>query len=635
MLKIDGLTYRVGGRDLLDGASATVPDGHRVGIVGPNGAGKTTLLRLIAGDIAPDAGQIETGRHERIGTVAQEAPDGDQTPLQCVMNADAELASLIKAAETASESHDLGEVHARLLDLDGHRAEARAARILAGLGFDEAAQNRPLSSFSGGWKMRVSLACVLFREPEILLLDEPSNHLDLEASLWLESYLSRYPYTLLIVSHDRAFLNKIPTAILHLHGGRLTFYSGGYDRFERTRAEKQARQSALYAKQQEQRRHIQAFVDRFRYKASKARQAQSRLKMLERMEPIAASVEDAGVRFTLPKPDILPPPIITLDEASVGYEADKPILRRMDLRIDMDDRIGLLGANGNGKTTLMRLLADRLPLQDGHMRRSSKLQVGYLAQNQMEELNPNHTGVEEIQALEPMVVEEKIRAHLGAFGFTQIKADTKIANLSGGEKARLALACICRSRPQLLLLDEPTNHLDIDARQALIQALASYEGAVIVVSHDLHLLEMTADRLVLVDGGTVRPFDGDVADYRRMLLDQGKRSADAKPDKAAKASAPKKNDRKSRADARAKIAPLRKAAQDLEVQLDRLTAERAKIDARLADPKTYENGDSLEELNRASADLDRAIEKTEEAWLQAQDALERVAAATELSEGAA
>jgi ATP-binding cassette subfamily F protein 3 len=632
MLRINGLTYRVGGRTLLDGASATLPDGHRVGLVGPNGAGKTTLLRLIAGEIGPDGGEIAFGSRESVGTVAQEAPDGAATPLETVLASDPELARLRAAAETVGDGAEIGEVHARLMDIDGHRAEARAARILAGLGFDEPAQNRALSTFSGGWRMRVALACALFREPDILLLDEPTNHLDLEASLWLESYLGRYPRTLLIVSHDRGFLNRIPSAILHLEEGRLTLYTGGYDRFERTRAEKQARQAALYAKQQEQRRHIQAFVDRFRYKASKARQAQSRLKMLERMEPIAAVTEDRAVSFDLPKPEILPPPILALEDVAVGYAPDAPpVLKKINLRIDMDDRIALLGANGNGKTTLLRLLADRLKPQGGQLRRSSKLEVGYFAQNQMEELTPTRSPVEELQALEPLAVEEKLRSHLGRFGFPQEKADTKIASLSGGEKARLALAVICRRRPQLLLLDEPTNHLDIDSREALIRALATFEGAVILVSHDMHLIETTADRLVLVEDGTAAPYDGDVADYRRHLLDQRRvKDGGEKPKAEAAPPATKKPDRKARADARARIAPLKKAAEQMEAQLERLTAERAKIDAKMADPALYEgDGEAIGELNRAAHDLDRAIERTEEAWLQAQDALDRANAQLE------
>lgn len=634
MLRLESITYRVSGRTLLNGASATIPDGHRVGLVGPNGAGKTTLLKLVAGEISLDDGEIETGRRDRIGTVAQEEPDGVLTPIACVLGSDPELSALrarIESAEGAGEqadSDDLGEVHARMLDLDGHRAESRAARILAGLGFEEDAQKRPMSTFSGGWRMRVALACALFQEPDILLLDEPTNHLDLEAALWLESYLARYPRTLLIVSHDRDFLNRIPSAILHLDDGKLTLYTGGYDRFERARAEKQARQTALFAKQQEQRRHIQAFVDRFRYKASKARQAQSRLKLLEKMEPIASVTDARTVRFTLPKPDLLPPPIIALDSVSIGYSADLPILKNVSLNVDMEDRIALLGANGNGKTTLLRLLGDRLKALGGQVRRSSKLEIGYFAQNQLEEMTPNRTAVEELQALEPMAVEEKLRSHLGQFGFPQGKADTKIGSLSGGEKARLALAIICRRKPHLLLMDEPTNHLDIDSRQALIQALAEFEGAVVIVSHDMHLVSMSADRLFLVDDGKVARFEGDIADYRKFLLDQRRPKDGSEGKKEAVVSEDRKATRRDRAEMRAKLAPLRKAAEGLEAQLTTLTEERTKLDAKLADPALYQgDGADVATLSKAIADLDRAIEKTEDAWLQAQEKLEQLAPA--------
>lgn len=659
MLRLDSITYRVSGRVLLNEASATIPDGHRVGLVGPNGAGKTTLLKLIAGDMAVDGGEIETGRRDRIGTVAQEEPDGALTPLGCVLDSDPELsalrARLAEAEQPASVTHlggagplgeagylgeagrnheDLGEVHARMLDLDGHRAESRAARILSGLGFDESAQGQPMSTFSGGWRMRVALACALFQEPDILLLDEPTNHLDLEAALWLESYLSRYPRTLLIVSHDRDFLNRIPSAILHLEDGKLALYAGGYDRFERTRAEKQVRQTALFAKQQEQRRHIQAFVDRFRYKASKARQAQARLKILEKMEPIASVVNPKMACFTFPKPDLLPAPILALDDVSIGYSPEMPILKKVALRVDMEDRIALLGANGNGKTTLLRVLGGRMKTLGGQLRRSSKLEVGYFAQNQTEELTPDRTAVEELQALEPMSVEEKLRADLGHFGFPKGKADTKIGALSGGEKARLALAIICRKKPHMLLLDEPTNHLDIDSRQALIHALAAFEGAVVIVSHDMNLVAATADRLFLVEAGNVTRFEGDIADYRKHILEQRRPREDMA---SAKVEAAPQEDRKAarrdRAETRAKLAPLRKAADGLEAQLTKLTQERRKLDEKLADPKLYaEDKTAVAEISKAIADLDRAIEKTEDAWLQAEEALEKAAFSTMAAE---
>ncbi len=624
MLMLRDITLRVGGRVLLENASAQIPDGHRVGLVGRNGTGKTTLLQLIQGEIHADGGEIRTGTRQTIGSVAQEAPSDERTPIEHVLAADRHLSELTAEAAAATDPDRIGEVHARLADIGAHRAEARAARILAGLGFDEAAQGRPVSTYSGGWRMRVALAGALFAEPDILLLDEPTNHLDLESALWLEDYLQRYPRTLILVSHDRGLLNRIPTEILHLSEQRLTLYAGGYDDFEETRRAHQAHQRALASKQEAQRQHIMKFVDRFRYKASKARQAQSRLKMLERMQPIAMAAEDPTIAFHLPKPEILPPPILTLEDAAVGYDPGKPVLKGLDLRIDMEDRIALLGANGNGKTTLLKLFAGKLKPLDGKVRKSSKLEVGYFAQNATEELDTGLSGLEQLQALDPMATETKLRAHLGRFGFPQEMADTRIAKLSGGEKARLALAVICRKSPHLLLMDEPTNHLDIDSRQSLIHALAEYEGAVVIVTHDPYLVDATADRLWLVKDGDCQPFDGDMGDYRQLLererratraADKGE-GADAKP-------AASRTDKRARAEQRQKLAPLRKAAKELEQKLERLCAEKAQIDARLADPKTYEEGaQRIDELNRLSADLARAIEKTEEAWLGAQEALE-------------
>eukprot|EP00752_Nemacystus_decipiens_P001064 g1064.t1 len=636
MLILSDITLRAGGRVLLDGASAQIPDGRRIGLVGRNGTGKTTLLRLILGEIAPDGGAVRTGARETIGAVAQEAPMDDRPPLAHVLAADRRLAELTAAVEAERDPHRIGELHARLADLGAHRAEARAARILAGLGFDEAAQARPVREFSGGWRMRVALAGALFAEPDILLLDEPTNHLDLESALWLEGYLASYPRTLILVSHDRGLLNRIPTEILHLGDKRLTLYKGGYDAFEARRREQQAQNRALQAKQEAQRRHIMSFVDRFRYKASKARQAQSRLKMLERMEPIAVAAEDPTIAFELPKPDILPPPIVTMEAASVGYDPARPVLKRLDLRLDMDDRIALLGANGNGKTTLLKLLAGKLKPLDGKLRRPSKLEVGYFAQNSLEELTPELTGLEHLQALEPMATETKLRAHLGRFGFPQQMADTQIAKLSGGEKARLALAVICRKNPHLLLLDEPTNHLDIDSRQALIEALADYEGAVVLVTHDPYLVEATADRLWLVKDGGCAPFEGDMADYRRML-ERERRAARAEEKAAAEPprqpAGETKPDRRARAQQRERLAPLRKAATEMEARIETLTVEKAKIDARLADPATYEVGaERIAELTRLSSDLARAIERAEEAWLTAHEALE---AAQDAAENAA
>jgi ATP-binding cassette subfamily F protein 3 len=623
MLTIDGLTYRIAGRTLLQGAYARLPTGSRIGLVGRNGTGKSTLLRLIAGDIVPDEGDIRIRNGARIGTVAQEAPGGDRTPLEIVLAADTERATLLAEAETATDPHRIAEIHERLADIEAHRAEARAASILAGLGFDEAAQERPVGEYSGGWRMRIALAAVLFSEPDLLLLDEPTNHLDLEAAIWLEGFLASYPHTMLLVSHDRDLLNKAVSGIWHLEGQKLVAYRGGYDRFERTRREALVLQSAMASRQAAERKRIEAFVERFRYKASKARQAQSRIKALEKMEPIAAVVEDRGERFDFPQPEPLAPPIVTLEGAAVGYEADKPILRRLNLRIDMDDRIALLGANGNGKTTLLRLLAKRLAPLDGKVNRSGKLKVGYFAQNQLEELPEGQTATQHMTALMPHLAEAQVRSHLGRFGLTGDRATTRIADLSGGEKARLLLATITRDAPHLLLLDEPTNHLDVDAREALVQALAEFEGAVLLVSHDSHLVELAADRLWLVADGTCKPFEGDLEEYRRMLLDaareERRQARDAKP----QASTSKADDRRRRAEARAATADLRKAIKAAESRMEKLQAEKDRLHETLADPKLYDGPpEEVTALNKRAAELDRDLEAAETEWLEAQETLE-------------
>ena len=623
MLTIEGLTYRIAGRTLLEDASVRLPAGARIGLVGRNGTGKSTLLRLIAGDIAPDSGEIRLRNRARIGTVAQETPAGKQSPLDIVLAADIERAALLAEADSAADPHRIAEIHDRLADIDAHRAEARAATILAGLGFGEAAQARPIEEFSGGWRMRVALAAVLFSEPDLLLLDEPTNHLDLEAAMWLEGFLASYPNTMLLVSHDRDLLNKAVDGIWHLEAQKLVAYRGGYDRFERTRREALVLQSAMANRQAAERKRIEAFVERFRYKASKARQAQSRIKALERMEPIAAVVEDRGERFDFPQPEPLAPPIVTLEGAAVGYEADNPILRNLNLRIDMDDRIALLGANGNGKTTLLRLLARRLDPLAGKLARSGKLKVGYFAQNQLEELPEGQTPVQHMTALMPLLGEARVRGHLGRFGLTGDRAVTRIADLSGGEKARLLLATITRDAPHLLLLDEPTNHLDVDAREALVQALNEYRGAVILVSHDSHLVELTADRLWLVADGTCKSYEGDLGDYRQLLLDSAR--ADRRQARGVKPRAPvnKADERRRRAEARTVTANLRKAIKAAESRVEKLQAEKVTLHERLGDPKFYDGpAAEVAALNKRAGEIDRQIETAEAEWLEAQAALE-------------
>jgi ATP-binding cassette subfamily F protein 3 len=562
--------------------------------------------------------------------VAQEAPGGEQSLIGHVLAADHERAALLaeaEAADTDAAPERIAEVHQRLADIEAHTAPSRAAAILAGLGFDEAAQGRPLASFSGGWRMRVALAAVLFSAPDLLLLDEPTNYLDLEGTLWLEGYLRRYPHAVLLVSHDRDLLNRAVGAILHVDRGKLTLYRGGYDDFEALRRERQAQQEKLRDRQEAQRKHMQAYVDRFRYKASKARQAQSRLKAIARLAPIAEAAADPTIGFQFPAPGELRSPIISLDGAAVGYGDDPAVLSGLDLRLDADDRVALLGRNGNGKTTLARLLAGRLSARTGEVRRGSKLRVGYFAQHQIEDLRPEATAIDHLAPLLPALSPAEVRGRLGAFGLVQDKAGVAVAQLSGGERARLVLALISAGAPNLLILDEPTNHLDVDARQALVQALNDFAGAVLLISHDRHLVELTAERLWLVADGGVRVWDGDLEDYRRAALrpDDGiNGGAPPRPDQAAAAGGPTKTEaRRAKARARERQAPLRRAVREAEQRLAGLESQRQKVARALADPGLYtEGGDRLADLNRRQADLDDVIAKAEAAWLAAAERLE-------------
>ncbi|MEQ8354131.1 MAG: ABC-F family ATP-binding cassette domain-containing protein [Kiloniellaceae bacterium] len=625
MLHINDLVYRVQGDPLLDHATVAVNKGERAGLVGRNGSGKTTLLKLISGELHADEGSITYPRLTRIGKVAQEAPSGQTSLIDTVLAADRERSTLLAEAEHTKDPHRIAELHERLVTIQADTAPARAARILAGLGFDEAAQQRPCAEFSGGWRMRVALAALLFTEPDLLLLDEPTNHLDLEAALWLETYLKSYPGTLLLVSHDRGLLNRAVNRIIHLEHRKLTAYTGNYDRFERLRREQLEHQAALLAKQQAQRRHIQSFVDRFRYKASKARQAQSRLKALARMEPIAAVMEDRTVSFDFPQPSQLSPPILSLEDAAVGYTAGKPVLSRLNLRLDMDDRVALLGANGNGKSTLSKLFAGRLKPMDGRMTRSGKLKIGYFAQDQAEELDLGSTPLAHMRRLMPLATETKLRAQLGRFGFGVDRAEVAVGKLSGGEKARLLFALMSRDAPHILILDEPTNHLDVDSRQALIQALSNFEGAVILVSHDTHLIELTADRLWLVADGAVSAFDGDTEDYRKHLMEQRRqersRQRETKPQRDDVVS--KKDKRRAAAEARAAVADLRKEARQAETKLEKLNRQKATLEARLADPTVYEGPTAkLQDLQIRFGQIKQAIDDAEARWLELQTALE-------------
>ncbi|MDE0794637.1 MAG: ABC-F family ATP-binding cassette domain-containing protein [Alphaproteobacteria bacterium] len=636
MLQIENLTYRIGPRVLLDEASASIPAGHCVGLVGRNGTGKTTLLRLITNEIEADGGSITIPPRWRIGVTSQEAPEGRGSLVDSVLAADTELTDLETEAETATDPERISYIYERLGEKEAHSAPSRAARILAGLGFDEEAQQRTLGEFSGGWRMRVMLASLLFTKPDLLLLDEPTNHLDLEAALWLEDYLRRYDGTILIVSHDRGLLNRVSREILHLENSTLTLYQGGYDQFEATRRMRLEQNERAREKQDLQRAHIQSFVDRFRYKASKARQAQSRLKMLERMEPIAEHSEGGRVTFNFPDPvPQLSPPLFSVLNATVGYD-DKAVLSNLSIRLDEDDRVALLGANGNGKSTLMRLLAGRLKQMSGTLTTAPKLRVGYFAQHQTEELDMNATPVIELGRRLPEDKDVQLRSQLGRFGFSQQRADTKISNLSGGEKARLLFALMTCDKPHILLLDEPTNHLDVDSRQALIQAINSFVGAVVIVSHDPHVIELTADRFWLVADGSVVPFDGDMDAYRSLLLagvKKTRKSAPAKIEEIIPAAPPpapvdKREQRKKAAEQREALAPLRKHVQRMEKNIAKFQTEKAEIEAKMADPDLYD-GDSakLVDLQKDLGWVAGQIAETEEVWLGLQQELEEASAA--------
>jgi ATP-binding cassette subfamily F protein 3 len=619
MLHLNDLTLRVAGRPLLEGATLHLPAGARYGLVGRNGSGKTSLLRLILGELSPDAGTLRLRAGARIASVAQEAPGGEPGPLAAVLAADRERAALLDEAQRATDPQRIAEVQTRLADIGAHSAEARAARILGGLGFDHAAQRRPLESFSGGWRMRVALAATLFLEPDLLLLDEPTNHLDLEATLWLEEHLKTYPRTLLLVSHDRDLLNSVPQRIVHLEERRLNVHAGGYDRFERTRREKLELMDKARARQEAERRRIQAFVDRFRYKASKARQAQSRIKQLARMQPIAEAMVEPEITFAFPAGELPAPPLVTMEGCRVGYHG-RPVLDRLSLRIDPDDRIALLGANGNGKTTFARLLAGRLEPMAGELTRARGLVTGFFAQHQIEDLDPEASGIAHLRRLVPMEREEALRARLARFGLVQHKAETLAGQLSGGEKARLCFALMCVVPPHILILDEPTNHLDIDSRQALVEAVNEFPGAVILVSHDRHLVELIADRLWLVAEGRVVPWEGDLDDYRSWL-----REPAAAPAERVVAATPA--ERMSPAARRARLAPLREAARAAEREVERLGAERRRIAARLADPGLYADaGDAVPGLRRREKELAALIAQAETRWLEAAAAIEAVEA---------
>jgi len=608
MLTIQDLTYRVGGRTLLDKASLSISAGHRVGLVGPNGVGKSTLFKLITGELIADSGDIGLIKNTTIGWVKQDLPEDDTPLIDVVLAADAERAALMLEAETVHDPDRMGYIYTRLDEISAYDAPSRAATILSGLGFNEEAQNRPISDFSGGWRMRVALAATLFRRPNLLMLDEPTNHLDFEAMVWLESYLMRFTETLLIISHDRDILNKTVTHILHMEDKKLNAYTGTYDEFERRRAEKMLNQQALREKQLKQKEHMQKFVDRFGATASKARQAQSRLKAIQKMDIVDAVMAERVTAFIFPEPQELRSPLITLENVDAGYEPGKPILRNLSLRIDMDDRIALLGANGNGKSTLVKLLSGRLKEMAGEIHKSGKLKVGYFAQFQTDELEVHLTPYQTMQEVMLGIAEPKVRAALGKFGFDKDKADTKVGELSGGEKARLLFCLMSYDAPHIMLLDEPTNHLDMDAREALTQALNNYTGAVILVSHDPHLVESVADRLWLVQDGTCVPYEDDLEAYKKLVVQQRKREREGTKQEARS----KKSGKKSSASNN------EKQAAKLEEALALIAERKDALENELANASAAGDASQLKRLNQSYTQIQKdyaAAEKELEAFI--------------------
>jgi len=608
MIKLQNLTVRIAGRTLIENLTLSLNEGHRYGLVGRNGTGKSTFFKILLKTLHPDEGRLEIPARVRMGHVAQEIPAGPLTPLEVVMAADKERLQLMQQLEEGSNPENMADIYERLMVIDAFTAESRAAEILAGLGFSEEMQQSPLSTFSGGWRMRVALASLLFSKPDWLLLDEPTNHLDLEASLWLEDYLKSYPHSLLIISHDRHLLNNVCDRILYLNMSKILSYSGNYDTFEKTWYAQQEALKSQHSKQEAQRKHMMAFVNRFRAKATKAKQAQSRLKALEKMEQLPDIAQDVNVKFDFPQPDKLSPPLLVLDQVSVGYKPGVPILKGLNMRIDEEDRIALLGSNGNGKSTFAKLIAGRLMPQTGELRRSGKLKVGYFAQHQLEEFDEDATPFEHVMRQAPSFSPTTARSHLGRFGLSGTLADVKLKNLSGGEKARLNLTLICLEKPNILILDEPTNHLDMGSRQALMMALNAFEGAVILITHDTDLLASTMDRLWLVADQKVEPYEGDLEDYRRFIL--------RKEEKVSKSPKQKKSSHEAPSN-------LKKRARESKLKMEALLSSLQKVRDELNNPALYaHHSDALNDLLKQQHHLEKELSEAEEEWLKAEEAAE-------------
>src|SRR2546429_3399496 len=615
MFSFADISIRIAGRLLIDASSVQIVPGARVGFVGRNGVGKSTLFHAIRGDLPTESGSITIPPRWRIGSLAQEAPDGPESLINVVLKAHLEGDALLREAETANDPPRIAETQPRLVDIDAHSAPARAAAILSGLGFSTADQARPCSEFSGGWRMRVALAATLFAAPDLLLLDEPTNYLDLEGTLWLEDHLANYPRTVIVISHDRDLLDTSVDQILHLDRGKLTLYRGSYSSFEEQRATREMLDAKHAKRQEAERKRLQAFVDRFKAKASKARQAQSRVKMLERMKPIAALVTQDVREISFPAPEkMLSPPIIAVDDVSVGYDPKKPVLNRVTLRIDNDDRIALLGANGNGKSTLVKLLANRLAAFSGTITRAEKISIAYFAQHQLDELSEDGSPYDHVRKLMSDAPETKVRGRTGAIGFSGKAGDTLVKNLSGGEKARLLLGLATFFGPNMIILDEPTNHLDIDSRAALAEAINEFPGAVIMVSHDRYLIEACADQLWVVANQTVTTYDGDLDDYRRMVLSIG----DARSGSRERSSLRSKESAKPERGKSERRTPLKQRIAEAETEIERINGIIAKIDTALALPDLFtRDPKQAAQLSKARAGAESALRRAEEDWLEA------------------
>ncbi|WP_024577489.1 MULTISPECIES: ABC-F family ATP-binding cassette domain-containing protein [unclassified Afipia] len=622
MLSINDISIRIAGRLLIDQSTVQIVPGARVGFVGRNGVGKSTLFHAIRGELPLEAGSIAIPPRWRVGSLAQEAPDGPESLIDVVLKADLERAALLHEAETAHDPHRIADIQTRLVDIDAHSAPARAAAILSGLGFSTADQARSCSEFSGGWRMRVALAATLFAAPDLLLLDEPTNYLDLEGTLWLEDHLANYPRTVIVISHDRDLLDTSVDQILHLDRGKLTLYKGTYSSFEEQRATREMLDAKHAKKQMDERKRLQAFVDRFKAKASKAKQAQSRVKMLERMKPVTALVTQDVREITFPEPDkILSPPIIAVDDVSVGYDPAKPVLNRVTLRIDNDDRIALLGSNGNGKSTLVKLLAGKLPPFSGKVVRADKLSVGYFAQHQTDELDLDGSAYDHLRRLMPHETETKVRARTGAIGFSGKAGDTKVSSLSGGEKARLLLGLATFYGPNMIILDEPTNHLDIDSRAALAEAINDFPGAIIMVSHDRYLIEACADQLWVVADRAVTPYDGDLDDYRRSVLTTRGMRASSRD----RATHERGNGKPARPKSEKRV-PLKQKISNAESEIARITGIIEKIDAALALPDLFKRDPKqAAQLTKARASAAEALQRAEDEWLEASSSYDEAA----------